>query len=42
MVLYLMTGHYDEGENDVRAAEKARFRVNENLKGDIKKKKSGG
>lgn len=40
-VLYLTTGHYDEAENEVKAAEKAGFRVNEALKGDIRKKKSG-
>jgi tetratricopeptide (TPR) repeat protein len=41
-VLYLTTGRYDEADSEVRAAEKVGFRVNENLKGDIKKKKTGG
>jgi tetratricopeptide (TPR) repeat protein len=41
-VLYLTTGRFDEAENEVRAAEKVGFKVNENLKGDIRKKKSGG
>jgi Tfp pilus assembly protein PilF len=41
-VLYLTTGRYDEAESEVRAAEKVGFRVNENLKGDIRKKKAGG
>jgi tetratricopeptide (TPR) repeat protein len=41
-VLYLTTGRYDDADDEVRAAEKAGFRVNENLKGDIKKKKAGG
>ncbi|MEO6238979.1 MAG: tetratricopeptide repeat protein [Vicinamibacterales bacterium] len=40
-VLYLTTDRYDEAEAEVRAAEKVGFRVNENLKGDIRKKKSG-
>jgi tetratricopeptide (TPR) repeat protein len=41
-VLYLTTGRYDEAENEVRAAEKVGFRVNEELKGDIRRKRSGG
>jgi Flp pilus assembly protein TadD len=41
-VLYLTTGRFDEADSEVRAAEKAGFRVAEALKGDIKKKKSGG
>jgi len=41
-VLYLTTGRYDEAESAVRAAEKVGFKVNENLKSDIKKKKAGG
>jgi tetratricopeptide (TPR) repeat protein len=41
-VLYLMTGRFDDAESEVKAAEKAGFKVNENLKGDIKKKKAGG
>ena len=40
-VLYLTTGRYDDAEAEVKAAEKAGFRVNEALKGDIKKKKNG-
>lgn len=40
-VLYLTTGRFDDAENEVRAAEKSGFRVNENLKGDIRKKKGG-
>jgi hypothetical protein len=35
-------GRYDEAENEVKAAEKVGFKVNENLKGDIKRKKAGG
>ena len=41
-VLYLTTGRYDEAESEVRAAEKVGFKVNENLKGDIRKRKAGG
>jgi tetratricopeptide (TPR) repeat protein len=41
-VLYLTTGRYDEADSEVRAAEKVGFKVNENLKGDIRKKKAGG
>lgn len=40
-VLYLTTGRYVDADNEVKAAEKAGFRVNENLKGDIRKKKAG-
>jgi tetratricopeptide (TPR) repeat protein len=40
-VLYLTTGRYDEADSEVRAAEKSGFQVNENLKGDIRKKKTG-
>jgi tetratricopeptide (TPR) repeat protein len=40
-VLYLTTGRYDEAEAEVRAAEKVGFKVNENLKGDIKQRKKG-
>jgi tetratricopeptide (TPR) repeat protein len=40
-VLYLTTGRFDEAESAVRAAEKVGFRVNENLKGDIRKKRGG-
>ena len=36
------TGRFDDADNEVRAAEKSGFRVNENLKGDIRKKKAGG
>jgi len=41
-VLYLTTGRFDEAESEVRAAEKVGFRVNEELKGDIRRKRSGG
>jgi tetratricopeptide (TPR) repeat protein len=41
-VLYLTTGRYDDADDEVRAAEKAGFKVNENLKADIKRKKAGG
>ena len=41
-VLYLTTGRFDEAENEVRAAEKVGFRVNEELKGDIRKRRAGG
>lgn len=41
-VLYLMTGRFEEAESEVRAAEKSGFQVNENLKGDIRKKRTGG
>jgi tetratricopeptide (TPR) repeat protein len=40
-VLYLTTGRFAEAESEVRAAEKVGFRVNENLKGDIRRKKGG-
>jgi tetratricopeptide (TPR) repeat protein len=35
-VVYLETGRYDDAENSVKAAEKAGFRVNPQLKQDIK------
>jgi tetratricopeptide (TPR) repeat protein len=41
-VLYLMSGRFDEAENQVKAAEKTGFKVNPGLKDDIKKKKTGG
>ena len=41
-VVYLYGGRYDEAEKAVRAAEKTGFKVNPNLKEDIKKKKAGG
>jgi tetratricopeptide (TPR) repeat protein len=42
-VLYLTTGRYADADSEVRAAEKVGFRVNENLKGDIRKAlKAGG
>jgi tetratricopeptide (TPR) repeat protein len=40
-VLYLMTDRPADADAEVKAAEKSGFRVNENLKGDIKKKLSG-
>jgi len=40
-VLYLTTGRYDEADSEVRAAEKVGFRVNEGLKGDIRKARAG-
>jgi len=41
-VLYLVTGRFDEADNEVKAAEKVGFRVNEELKGDIRKHRAGG
>jgi tetratricopeptide (TPR) repeat protein len=42
-VLYLTTGRYDDADSEVKAAERSGFKVNETLKGDIRrKKKSGG
>jgi Flp pilus assembly protein TadD len=41
-VLYLMTGRFDDADTEVKAAEKSGFRVNENLKGDIKRRRTGG
>jgi tetratricopeptide (TPR) repeat protein len=41
-VVYLETGRYDEAERAVRAAEKAGFRVNPQLKQDIKDRRPGG
>jgi len=41
-VLYLTTGRYEEADGEVRAAEKVGFKVNENLKGDIRRKLTGG
>jgi tetratricopeptide (TPR) repeat protein len=40
-VVYLLTGRYAEAEQSVKAAEKAGYHVNPNLKDDIRKKKSG-
>ena len=40
-VLYLLTERYDLAEAEVKAAEKAGFKVNPNLKADIKKKRGG-
>jgi tetratricopeptide (TPR) repeat protein len=40
--LYLLTGRYDLADAEVQNAEKSGFKVNPNLKADIKKKKSGG
>jgi tetratricopeptide (TPR) repeat protein len=40
-VLYFTTGRFEEADMEVRAAEKSGFRVNENLKGDIRRRKSG-
>jgi len=43
--LYLVTGRYDLADAEVKSAEKAGFKVNDNLKADIKKKRrpdSGG
>lgn len=39
-VVYLMSGRYEQAEEEVQAAEKAGFRVNPNLKDDIRKKKA--
>jgi tetratricopeptide (TPR) repeat protein len=41
-VVYLYSGRYDEAESEVKAAEKTGFKVNPNLKEDIKKMKAGG
>lgn len=41
-VVYLMTGRYDDAAREVKAAEKAGFHVNPNLKDDIEKKRRGG
>lgn len=41
-VLYLMSGRFEEAENQVKAAEKTGFKVNPGLKDDIRKKKTGG
>jgi Tfp pilus assembly protein PilF len=41
-VVYLYSGRYDEAEDEVKAAEKTGFKVNPNLKEDIRKKKAGG
>lgn len=40
--LYLMTGRYADAQKEVKAAEKAGYRVNPNLKEDIEKKKQAG
>jgi len=39
-VVYLMSGRYEQAEEEVQAAEKAGFRVNPNLKDDIRKRKA--
>jgi tetratricopeptide (TPR) repeat protein len=39
--VYLYTGRYAEAETEVQAAEKTGFKVNTNLKDDIKKRKGG-
>ena len=41
-VVYLETGRYDEAEKSVKAAERAGFRVNPQLKQDIKDRRPGG
>jgi tetratricopeptide (TPR) repeat protein len=41
-VVYLMTGRYTEAATELKAAEKAGFHVNPNLKDDIEKRKKGG
>ena len=41
-VVYLYGGRYDEAEKAIAAAEKTGFKVNPNLKEDIRKKKAGG
>lgn len=41
-VVYLLTERLDDAERAVKSAEKAGFRVNPNLKSDIKKKKKAG
>jgi len=35
-----MSGRYEQAEEEVQAAEKAGFRVNPNLKDDIRKRKA--
>jgi tetratricopeptide (TPR) repeat protein len=40
-VLYLVTGRFNDAESEVQAAEKTGFKVNPNLKDDIRKKKAG-
>src|SRR6187397_1547421 len=35
-VLYLTIGRYEDAENEVKAAEKVGFKINENLKSDIR------
>ena len=40
-VLYLVSGRYDLADTEVKAAEKAGFKVNPGLKADIKKKAGG-
>lgn len=40
-VLYMVRERYDQAEAEVKAAEKAGFKVNPNLKADIKKKRGG-
>jgi tetratricopeptide (TPR) repeat protein len=41
-VVYLVTGRYDEADQEVKAAEKAGYQVNPRLKDDIRKRRSGG
>ena len=41
-VVYLMTERYDEAEQSLKAAEKAGYKVNPNLKDEINRKKRGG
>jgi tetratricopeptide (TPR) repeat protein len=40
-VVYMLTGRLDEAEQEVKAAEKAGFKVNPQFKEDLKKRKSG-
>ena len=38
--MYLLTNRYDEAEKEVKAAERAGYNINPQLKEDIKKKKA--
>jgi hypothetical protein len=38
--VYLLTNRYDEAEKEAKAAEKAGYNVNPQLKEDIRRKKS--
>jgi tetratricopeptide (TPR) repeat protein len=40
-VIYLLTGRYDQADEAIRRAEKAGFKVNPQLKDDLKKRRGG-